>query len=426
GSTYILPVEAVAEALGYDATFDEENGVVSLTSKRFYPNEEYNISSDLDGSGLWKYRNLAPDPECTDASKFWNHSSRYTNDTAVVTVSNEVAHSGTTSVYKDFSGKYQRMGFTADICANDMLHFSAWMKNESTADEGSYMGLAGEYAVYQNNSKVAGNGGYLLSDGSYFGLGTDWQYINSDVEVKNFTLNGSTVCLGDTYEPGGTRAFYITQTAAQSKRVYMDDITLRRIPDFHVYTKSVSHDGDRVGTQPIVFTFSCDIDPWTVTSDKVMINGVPCSEWGARVETLTDETTRETQVMIYIADAEDNQQLSITMPYIKDAWGRAIRGATDTTAIFSTAAAVGAEGDFSYDVADIEEDNYVVYAASYSGNTLIDVVIAEVDGTKAIGKIQTNGADRVVFYVWQTGEDCPLKPLREQFEYNITLVKGGI
>ena len=348
GSTYILPVEAVGEALGYDVSFNEESGNVSLTSKRFYPDEEYNISSDLDENGLWKYRNLACDPECTDASKFWNHSSKYTHDTAMVTVSNEVSHSGTSSVYKDFTNKYQRMGFPADIYANDMLHFSAWMKNESTADEGSYMGLAGEYAVYQNDTEVAGNGGYFLSGDSFFGLSTDWQYINSDVEVKNFTLNGSTVPLGDTYELGGTKAFYITQTVAQTKRVYMDDITLRRIPDFYVYTKSVSHDGDRVGTQPIVFTFSCDIDPWTVTADKVMINGVPCSEWGASVETVTDETTRETQVMIYIANAEDNQQLSITMPYIKDAWGRAIRGATD---LYTTGGGEGGEMSGTKDVA---------------------------------------------------------------------------
>lgn len=421
GDTYILPIAAVAEALGYEAAVDDAAGTVSLTAKRFYPEATYDATaaSEKDEQGLWLYRNLAPDPDCTDVSKFWKQSERYSNDTNNVTLS-QTGHTGS-SVYKEFTEAWKRMGFPAELCAEDRLYFSAWMKNETGSDSGKNMWIALDCDVYRDNEKMAENSATQLA--SAFKLTDSWQYITQTAELKSFKKGSELVSFGDTYSVKNAN-FYITQSAAQEKTVYLDDINLRWIPEFAVYTKSVSHDSyATVGAEPIEFVFSCDIDPFTVTADKISINGAACTEETVRTELVTNESTRETRLRIFLLSGTEGEKLAVSLPDITDAWGRAIRGATGTTATYSPKSApayVDENGSFLYDLSDITDTGYSVFAAAYGENdVLLDVTLAEIANGRANGTLSISGACEVRFYVWKMGEAAAMQPLKEETHYTI-------
>lgn len=421
GDTYILPIAAVAEALGYEVAVDDAAGKVSLTAKRFYPEVTYDATaaSEKDEKNLWKYRNLAPDPDCTDVSKFWNQSERYSNDTNNVTLS-QTGHTGS-SVYKNFTGAWQRMGFPAELCAEDRLYFSAWMKNETGRDSGKNMWIALDCEVYRGNETIAQKSASQLA--STFALTDSWQYITQTAELKNFKKGNDLLSFGNTYSMKNAN-FYITQSAAQEQTVYLDDINLRRIPEFAVYTKSVSHDSyATVGAEPIEFVFSCDIDPFTVTADKISINGAACTEETVRTELVTNENTRETRLRIFLLSGTEGEKLAVSLPDITDAWGREIRGATSTTATYSPKSApayVDENGSFLYDLSDITDTGYSVFAAAYGENdALLDVTLAEIANGRAQGTLSISGACEVRFYVWKMGEDTAMQPIKEETHYKI-------
>lgn len=106
-----------------------------------------------------------------------------------------------------------------------------------------------------------------------FSLSTNWEYIGKKVRTDIFIKNGNRLVMGDKYS-SDTSKLYLTTSSSKQKTVLMDDISIREIPPFDVYTKAISHaDGEKIGDEEIVFTFSCDIDIFSVTPDKITING---------------------------------------------------------------------------------------------------------------------------------------------------------
>ena len=100
------------------------------------------------------------------------------------------------------------------------------------------------------------------------------------------------------------------------------------------YTKNISHLSDKIGDEPIVFTFSHDIDTWTVTPDNILINGSQATSEDLKIDVKTDEQTRETKLEISLTEIPSvGETVTISLVNIRDAWGREIIGLTQATAI---------------------------------------------------------------------------------------------
>lgn len=326
GKYYMMPLDMTADIFGYNMTADDTNGTITMNVKGLYPDIAYDISSDSE-NGLWKYRNLAESPQCDGLSNYW-----WGADASVLNVTNEVYHSPSGSIYKDFTGKYQRMGVEAAFKANTNYHFSAWLKNEAGTDSTNQMRLATDYTAYdKDGNKLSANQAFLSEP--KFALDTTWQNIKADFRIDTYTKNNETLSIGDG-NIGDASRVYVTQNTTTEKRVYMDDVNIREIPSFSVYTMDISHLSQKIGDEPIVFTFSHDIDPWSVTADKILINGTAATNDELRIDINTNEQSRRTQLSITLLNPPATEErVTVTLSEICDAWGREIVGLKEATAI---------------------------------------------------------------------------------------------
>lgn len=321
-STYMLPLEVAADIFGYMLAGD---GSAVMTRKPLFPEITYSASDDVDSSGKWIYRNLALDPDCEDLSKFWQ--STYTNDADTMSVSGE-CHSGTGSIEKLVT-RYNRLGVEADLKANNDYHFSAWMRDKSSGNSNTLL-IAAEYKVYDEKKLSQKLQQMILtqSSASQFTLGNEWNYINRDVRITQFEYDSITYPIGADYTIDSAK-LYVTQSVDTERTVYIDDLNIRLIPDFRVYTKALSHlDGGLIGNEEVVFTFSNEIDKWTVTPENILINGE--SGLGKiSVDLRSDDETKETDVAItFNTPVEKGTEVEISLADIRDAWGREVIGTT--------------------------------------------------------------------------------------------------
>ena len=321
-STYMLPLEAVADIFGYTLAGD---GSAVMTRKPLFPEITYSASGDVDSSGNWIYRNLAPDPDCEDLSKFWQ--SNYTNDADTMSFSSE-SHSGNGSI-KKLVKRYNRLGIEADLKANSDYHFSAWMRDESAENSNNLL-IAAEYRVYDEKNVSQKLQQMILTQNSaaQFTLGNKWSYINRDVRITQFEADSVAYPIGADYTIDAAK-LYVTQSDDTERTVYMDDLNIRLIPDFRVYTKALSHlDGGLIGNEEVVFTFSNEIDKWTVKPENILINGE--SGLGkVNVDLRSDDETKETEVAItFNTPVAKGEEVEISLADIRDAWGREVIGTT--------------------------------------------------------------------------------------------------
>ena len=321
-STYMLPLEAAADIFGYTLPDD---GSAVMTRKPLFPEITYSASGDVDSSGKWIYRNLAPDPDCEDLSKFWQSS--YENDADTMSVSSEY-HSGTGSIEK-LVKRYNRLGIEADLKANSDYHFSAWMRDESAENSNNLL-IAAEYSVYDEKNVSQKLQQMILTQNSaaQFTLGNEWSYINRDVRITQFEADSVAYPIGADYTIDAAK-LYVTQSVDTERTVYMDDLNIRLIPDFRVYTKALSHlDGGLIGNEEVVFTFSNEIDKWTVKPENILINGE--SGLGkVNVDLRSDDETKETEVAItFNTPVAKGEEVEISLADIRDAWGREVIGTT--------------------------------------------------------------------------------------------------
>lgn len=410
--SYAIPLKAVAHIFEYNLIDDADNSKALMTKMELFPLITYDASKDLDEDGLWLYRNLAPDPDCENVNAFWKPT--YNNDVGTLSVSDAEYHSGNGSLMKQFKGPYARMGFESDVKANTDYHFSAWMKNETGNDSPNEMVVAGEYTTNDETGKSLGNSQVVITPqlSQRFALTPQWQYINADVRITNFKKNSASYPIGETYTISNQK-IYVTKETAGEKVVYMDDLNFRRIPPFNVYTKKVSHaDGCEIGNESVKFTFSHDIDPWSVTPDKIMLNGKN-GEGLIKTSLNTDETTRETTLSIqFITPPENNEEVTISLFGLKDAWGRNVIGASETAVtggkIYATAqfSLIGSKLSAEISVKGKEDECLLIVTAG-NDKRLEKVQIYKItaDNKSGLFEIDMNSEwQELSVFVWKSGD----------------------
>ncbi|MBR5157464.1 MAG: glycoside hydrolase family 99-like domain-containing protein [Clostridia bacterium] len=433
--SYLIPLRSVAEAFYNEYEYNQQTATISMNARKFFPEISYNTNKDIDADGKWIYRNMVTDSDCEYIDSFWGGTE------GGIGISQSVSHSGDTSVYKYYTKRYQRLGFKAQLEPYSDYHFSGWLKNENVDDNNKSMSFAAKYQVWDNNNnlKTHNSGCEFLfqQSNASFALTSDWNYIESNIAANKYNdIDGSSYYLGESDYLNDVY-FYITQTAATEKRVYMDDVSLRKIPPFNVFTKSITGgiNGKFTTGEPIVFCFSHDVDKWSVTPDKVLLNGA-VSENGVDVVIHTDEISRETTVSVSLSQTVIGESYTISLPQIKDAWGRKIVGSTSVTVTAEkpdVSAIITDESDEPVNVikkgrikgvVEIDERLLEQYETAYgfvaikdAGNKLIKVKSNILSSNKTSFEFDENienDADKIEFYIWS----AELKPLCEMHVFN--------
>lgn len=330
---YMLPIEAVGDIAGYDLG-NAESGAY-MTKKPLYPEKTYLAAADT-VDGVWLYRNLAQDTECESLNAFWQPTTQNDQGKYAAEISNTVFKSGTGSIKKTLTN-WSRLGIEAPLLPNREYHFSAWLKNDDTDTETPFM-LAAKYRAYDKNGTQLGEETEAVlteTDEAGLTVNNEWSYVNKSVRITKFYENGDKTTaynLGVGYTLSDTY-LYLTQNEAKTDRtVYMDNLNVRLVPDFRVYVNAVSHfDNALIGNEDIVFTFSADIDPQTVTPECITVNGASAADLvTTRIE--TDDDTRQTKLYIsFNTPLAKDAQARVELAALRDAWGREVLGTNAVT-----------------------------------------------------------------------------------------------
>ncbi|MBQ7900843.1 MAG: hypothetical protein IJ365_02610 [Clostridia bacterium] len=415
-SLYNIALPEIKDAWGRDVVGATEASYVCTSS-------EYTINQDLDASGNWKYRNLVPDEGCEalsdgDTVYFTDYGStdsgsQYQSNVALCT---NDKHSGNASL-KRSARTNTGIRFDTDSLATDNYYVSAWLKSDCDGDSCTSVPVGLLWWGYVDDAQKSTYFKTETNKEVKFQATTKWQHfsaaVNSGTQVDNKA--GIRIYFGNMDSTNGK-----TETIGLNTRhiqtIYVDDWDFRLIPDWSVNATGAEYVYDSATGKNIMrYTFDKDIDEWTCTED--LFTGENCTI--DDVSVTTNELTRKTtlDVAYTIVGAGEAK---IELPEgITDAWGREIEGVDEYAAVSVENGIDKTSGSFYYDISDITSDDYTVLVASFDGSEIIDVTIASVPekAYKAEGTVDVDGADKVVFYVWETST---IKPLKAQFEYSIT------
>lgn len=426
-SGFMLPMQALSDICETDISYDSENGKIYIDDKKLFPQKTYNISEDTDENGLWRYRNIAPNPSCDDLNFVWQP--KYENDKNSVFLSDEYAQSKGGSVKKVFKSAYTRLGYEVDLKPNTDYYVSAWLKGDNE-DNIKNMAFAEEFTAFDENGKRIGLNQLVLStDDPMFSLSTNWEYISKKVRTDIFTKNGNRLVMGDKYSSDNSK-LYLTTSSSEQKTVLMDDISIREIPPFDVYTKAISHaDGEKIGDEEIVFTFSCDIDIFSVTPDKITING-KSGDGKLTATVLTDSESRETKLIINISPPSPEERVLISLKDIKDAWGRDIKGGKEVTVVGGKPY-IAAEFEYneilkaSFNVCGETGDADAIVSLK-NGNKQTDVSYYSITDTNRTFSydIQNKEWDRIEVFLLKDIKS--LAPITKKYVFEKTAIEGSL
>ena len=284
----------------------------------------YTIENDLDDSGEWKYRELVPDLECETLDNFTSKGAITSgSDAQGDTMLNEDAYRGNYSLSRKTRAS-AGIGFRIPYMQSGGTYiFSGWMKGEcngadlvKTAPARNYTKTTGS-AAEAPFTKASGTGN------AQFNLTDSWQYYSEAIKApEDISTTTKTVHI---YLASMMDIGYKDSVGKRVQNIFIDDWSLRlMVPDDFIETKMLSSQYDSE-SETITYKFNLDIDPRTVTKERICVNGETNSEFikSATLET-TNENTREHTLSVTLQNMQEGTTYAVTLPEMRDAWGRIV------------------------------------------------------------------------------------------------------
>ena len=321
GTTYTIALPEIKDAWGRNVVGTTTASVTCVPA-----DAQYTIYDELDSTGKWAYRNIVPDPECEDASVFYDGNYNLNSESKMTKVETDNdAHSGNASIARTCK-IWGKIGFAVTGYDTEATYYtSIWMKSDNED--------AGVSVSFANNLGVDSAGkrkeeAYRTSFSSNTtDVTSDWTYYSSTLKLSSSA--GSNPKDGYMWVMNNEREAGVSETVGTStyvvNRVYVDDWNMRKIPSWRVNAQGVEVEGNTA-----VFKFDKDIDPWTVTADKILVNGEANSASITSAVVATDEITRETTLTVTMNSEIDDECVIALPDTARDAWGREIAGIKST------------------------------------------------------------------------------------------------
>ena len=336
GTTYTIALPEIKDA------WDRKVVGTTTASVTCVPADaQYTIYDELDSTGKWAYRNIVPDPECEDASVFYDGDYNLNIDSKMTKVETDNdAHSGNASIARTCK-IWGKIGFAVTGYDTEATYYtSIWMKSDNED--------AGVSVSFANNLGVDSEGkrkeeAYRTSFSSNAtDVTSDWTYYSSTLKLSSSA--GSNPEDGYMWVMNNERKAGVSETVGTStyvvNRVYVDDWNMRKIPSWRVNVQGVEVEGNTA-----VFKFDKDIDPWTVTADKILVNGEANSASITSAVVATDEITRETTLTVTMNSEIDDECVIALPDTARDAWGREILNVQSTGFVIGKAHIIDATGE---------------------------------------------------------------------------------
>lgn len=347
----------------------------------FYPDATYDAAatSEKDDSGKWKYRNLFPEEgqESTNSSQ----AGAVLNNGATAAAGHGDAHTGTYS-WQETLTKEQCIRINIDPVYVSDYRLSMWLKTENVTDTSQNTDTDRRQVKVTMNGHFQNGNGYTNLEPEIlspkFSSRAKWEYFAQNVTVDNNTALDKRCTLK------------IKNPENYTVKLSADDWSFRRIPaegECVAYTKSATTAEKLITTaDEVCFTFSNDIDPYTVTKENVLLNGVAYDD--TKISWTVNETTRENKLSIKFGVLSPESTYTVELSGITDAWGRAIVGTNKTTiktlpAVERTSLSFqGENGEMSSLSAG--ELTVSLRLKSNVGNVSANIIAAECDGNKIV------------------------------------------
>ena len=254
-----------------------------------------------------------------------------------------------------------------------------------------------------------------------FSIGTNWTKLSFPVRVTSVDSIDKTK---DIYA-----YFYANEKDAAgntiANTIYLDEWSVRRMLPDDFFNTEVTESSYENGEAD--FTFNLDIDRFTVTKEKILINGTPRPDMIDDLILTTDNYTRITDLKIKLKNLKPELHYTIDLPEVKDAWGRDIEGnktiffdtpkSVELNAVFKSGGNIitkMTDGEIEIDLtakSNIGAEAVTVTAAVYKNNKFVNVVPVNAALDNAAKDIQItidagSGNDGLRLFIWrnQTGE----------------------
>ena len=387
-----------------------------------FPEGQYTIFNDLDDLGMWKYRELIYDPECETTEYLWDGLDGAQPTTPQTPAAlNTDAHSGSYSISRTMQG-YARLGqkianldvYTTENPAEYMMNLYA------KADMGEGISEVRLIPSYRVNGNTEKSFTYPQTDMRY-SIRTGWTKLSIPIRVTSVDSIDKSK---DIYA-----YFYANEKNAAGSSVantiYIDEWSIRRmLPDdfFNTEITASSYENGEAN-----FTFNLDIDRFTVTKEKILVNGTPRPDMIDDLTITTDNYTRITDLKIKLKNLKPEMRYTIDISDSKDAWGREIEGSKTITfdtpkniefnAVFKSGEKILSkmtDGEISVNLQARSNIGYLpatVTAVVYKNNKFVNVVPVNVTLDTAFKDIQITidtgyGNDGLRLFIWRnkTGE----------------------
>lgn len=316
GTAYTVALPEIKDAWGRDVV-----GTTTVRVTCVPADAQYTIYEDLDETGAWKYRNLVPDEECESLDGFVSKGSN-TSTTGIQTdiMLSEDKHSGNYSI-KRGTRTNAGIGFEIDTIEIDPAEYyvSAWIKSDCYGEgcQNVPVDFARNYSVNNKAKESSFDGG-----GNKFLATTQWNYFSKTVKQTGKPDSDKKVTI---YFLNSDINYGIVEGDRHVQNIYVDDWNFRLIPSWNVNATGISVNGNTA-----VFTFDKDIDKWTVTADKLLVNGKVNNGTITSAVVDTNEITRVTTLTVTATQNIDDDFVISLPAEARDAWGREIEGIKST------------------------------------------------------------------------------------------------
>ncbi len=292
----------------------------------------YTIKNDLDADGNWIYRELVPDIGCETTNGFLKIGDKRTGSTmqdADIVLSNNNPHGGNYSIKRTMRINPEiAFSLTADLQTytdsdpNEYV-ISAWLRTDCPTGTTAFVVPSHKIPAQTTFEKGTGEN----SAGFY--VGNTWQYFSKKVRKIStvtatsvgFRFHGNALTAANAiYDDKGSPAEYI-------QTLYIDDWSMRLcVPDSFPKTKRLSVDYNKEA-QTLTYKFNLDIDPRTVRTENIEVNGVRGDAFiESAILKTTNEETREHTLTLKLQNLEKENIITVKLADIKDAWGRDVSG----------------------------------------------------------------------------------------------------
>lgn len=303
-----------------------------------FTNVYENYAVDVDNGGKWLYRELVPDPGCEGESSFINMGDNYSVKETTTKQTNAArtstyAHSGEYSWYRTAiqnRGIAINFGNDGTIASSTKYNVSAYMRSDMLGADDTKKATQVKAGVFINYVSSEG----WLNEKDLFNLTGEWQKFSKTVTTPSIP-SGKTVKLGLAHYKSTGDAYSETRTDKTDpwtiNTIYIDDWSIRRaLPDDFMATEALPGVFDEEA-MTVTYRFNLDIDYRTVTKASIAVNGVKDTTYieSAALETVSEQT-REHKLTIKLQNITEGEVYTLTLPDIKDAWGRDVTGIEPT------------------------------------------------------------------------------------------------